>query len=74
MFFKKGLGDSSLIYKLTIKNPKMSKALFTIANKYALAEEAILDTREQKKEKDSGHMDQPNSSKGHARIAKRVGH
>jgi hypothetical protein len=74
MFFKKGLGDSSLIYKLAIKNPKMSKALFTIANKYALAEEAILDTRKQKKEKDSGHMDQPNSSKGHARTAKRVGH
>jgi hypothetical protein len=49
MFFKKGLMDSSL--------------MFTIANKYALAEEATLNTREQKKE--SGHMDQPSLSKGH---------
>jgi hypothetical protein len=39
--------------------------MLAIANKYAQAEEATLDTREQKKEKESGHMDQPNSSKGH---------
>jgi hypothetical protein len=45
MFFKKGLRDPSLICKLTIKNPKTLEAMFTIANKYALAEEAILDTR-----------------------------
>jgi hypothetical protein len=31
--------------------------MFTIANKYTLAEEATLNTREQKKEKDSGHSD-----------------
>jgi hypothetical protein len=37
--------------------------MFTIANKYALAEEVTLDTREQKKE--LGHMDQASSSKGH---------
>jgi hypothetical protein len=37
--------------------------MFAIANKYALVEEATLDTREQKKE--SGHTDQPSSSKGH---------
>jgi hypothetical protein len=30
--------------------------MFAIANKYALVEEATLDTREQKKE-ESGHMD-----------------
>jgi hypothetical protein len=48
-----------------MKNPKMSEAMFAIANKYAIAEEATLDTREQKKEKDSGHTDQPSSSKGH---------
>jgi hypothetical protein len=35
--FKKGLRDSSLICKLTIKNPRMSEEMFTIANKYALA-------------------------------------
>jgi hypothetical protein len=65
MFFKKGLRDSSLICKLTIKNPRTSEAMFAIANKYALAKEATLDTREQNKEKDLGHTDQPSSSKGH---------
>jgi hypothetical protein len=49
MFFKKGLRYSSSICKLT--------------NKYTLAEEATLDTREQKEL--SGHADQPSSSKGH---------
>jgi hypothetical protein len=57
MFFKKGLRDSSLIRKLTMKNPKMSKEMFAMANKYALAVEVTLNTREQKKEKESGHMD-----------------
>jgi hypothetical protein len=65
MFFKKGLRDSSLICKLTMKNPKMSEEMLTIANKYALAEEVTLDTREQKKEKESGHSDQPGSLKCH---------
>jgi hypothetical protein len=46
-----------------MKNPRMSEELFYITNMYALAEEATIDTREQKKE--SGHMDQPSSSKGH---------
>jgi hypothetical protein len=55
MFFKKGLRDSCLIHKLTMKNPRMSEVVFAIANRYALAEEVTLDTREQKKE--SGHMD-----------------
>jgi hypothetical protein len=65
MFFKKGLRDSSLICKLAMKNPKMSEEMLAITNKYALAEEATLNTREQKKEKDSGHANQPSSSKGH---------
>jgi hypothetical protein len=43
----------------------MSEAIFTITNRYFLAEEATLDTREQTKEKDSGHVDQPSSYKGH---------
>jgi hypothetical protein len=63
MFFKKGLRDSSLICKLAMKNPKMLEEMLSIANKYALAEEATLDTREQKEE--SGHSDQPSSSRGH---------
>jgi hypothetical protein len=63
MFFKKGLRDPSLIRKLTMKNPRTSEAMFAIANKYSLAEEATLGTREQKKE-ESGHTDQPSSSKG----------
>jgi hypothetical protein len=65
MFFKKGLRNPSLICKLIMKNPRTSEAMFTIANKYDLAEEATLDTREQEKEKDLGHVDQPSSSKGH---------
>jgi hypothetical protein len=46
-----------------MKNPSTSEAMFSIANRYALAEEATLDIREQKKE--LGHPDQPSSSKGH---------
>jgi hypothetical protein len=65
MFYKKGLRDLSLIYKLAIKNPRTSEEMFTITNKYALAEEVTLDRREQKKEKELGHMDQPSLSKGH---------
>jgi hypothetical protein len=65
MFFKKGLRDSSLICKPAMKTPKTSEVMFAIANKCALAEEVTLDTREQKKEKESGHVDQPSSSKGH---------
>jgi hypothetical protein len=57
MFFKKGLMDSSLIHKLAMKNPRTSEEMLTIANKYALAEEATLDTKEQKKEKESAHSD-----------------
>jgi hypothetical protein len=45
MFFKKGLRDLALIRKFTMKNLKMSGAMFTITNRYALAEEATLDTR-----------------------------
>jgi hypothetical protein len=55
MFFKKGLVDSSLICKLTMKNLRTLEAMFTITNKYNLAEETTLDTREQKKKKDLGH-------------------
>jgi hypothetical protein len=65
MFFKKGLKDLPLIQKLTMKNPRMLEAMFAIANRYALAQEVTLDTGEQKKEKDSGHADQPSSFKGH---------
>jgi hypothetical protein len=44
--------------------------MLDIANKFALAEEVTLDTREQKKE--SGHMDQHSSSKGHDKKRKEV--
>jgi hypothetical protein len=63
MFFKKGLRDSSLIRKLAMKNPWMSEQMLAISNKYALAEEVTLDTREQKKE--LSLTNQPSSSKGH---------
>jgi hypothetical protein len=65
MFFKKGLRYPALIQKLAMMNSKTSEAMFAISNRYALAEEVTLDTREQKKEKDSGHVDKPSSSKGH---------
>jgi hypothetical protein len=65
MFFKKGLMDSSLICMLTMKNPRMSEEMLAITNRYTLAKEATLDTREQKKEKESSHTNQPSSSKGH---------
>jgi hypothetical protein len=52
MFFKKGLKDSSLIHKLTIDNTKMSKKMLAIANRYALAEQATLDSRDTKKDKE----------------------
>jgi hypothetical protein len=45
-----------------MKNPRMLEHMFSIANRYALTEEVTLDTREQK---ESGHLDQPSSSKGH---------
>jgi hypothetical protein len=57
MFFKKGLKDSSLIHKLTMKNHRTSEAMFTITNKYTLVEEATLNTREKEKVKELGHTD-----------------
>jgi hypothetical protein len=48
-----------------MKTPQTSEAMFTIANKYARPKEVTLDTRGQKKEKDSCQADQPSSSKGH---------
>jgi hypothetical protein len=65
MFFKKGLRDPTMICKVAMKNPRTSEAMLAIANKYALAEESTFDTREQKREKDSCHVNQPSSSKGH---------
>jgi hypothetical protein len=47
MFFKKGLRGPFLIRKLTMKNPRTSEEMFSIANKYALDEESTLDTREE---------------------------
>jgi hypothetical protein len=44
MFFKKGHMDSSLIHKLSMKNPRTPEEMLAIDNKYALAEEATLDT------------------------------
>jgi hypothetical protein len=56
-FFKKGLRDSSFIHKLAMKNPRTSEEMLVITNKYVMAEEATLDNKEYKKEKESGHMD-----------------
>jgi hypothetical protein len=68
MFLKKGLRDSYLICKFTIKNPKTSDEMLVITNKYALAEEATFNNsdpnRDSRKDKESGQSDQPSSSKG----------
>jgi hypothetical protein len=47
-FFKKGLRESSLIRKLTMKNPMTSKEMLAITNKYILAKEVTLNNKEQK--------------------------
>jgi hypothetical protein len=56
MFFKKRLMDLSLIHKLVVKNPRTPEEMLAIANKYALAEEVTLDTREQKNKKGGGPL------------------
>jgi hypothetical protein len=63
MFFKKGLKDSSLIRKHAMKNPRTSEEMLAITNKYTLVEEATLDTKDQKKNKELGHLDQPSTTK-----------
>jgi hypothetical protein len=57
MLFKKGLRDSPLIWKLAMKNPRTSEEMLAITNKYALAEEATIGTRDQKKDKVPSHLD-----------------
>jgi hypothetical protein len=63
MFFNKGLRDSVLIRKLAIKNPRTSKEMLDISNKYALAEEATLGSRESKKDKKPSQSSQLGTSK-----------
>jgi hypothetical protein len=63
MFFKKGLRDPSLIHKLAVKNSKSSEEMPAIDNKYTIAEEATLDNRETKKDKESSQSDRPSTSK-----------
>jgi hypothetical protein len=63
MFIKKGLKDLVLIRKLAMKNPRTSEEMLAIANKYTLAEEATLDTRESKKNKKMSHTDWLGTSK-----------
>jgi hypothetical protein len=63
MFFKKGLRDSSLIRKLSMKNSRTSEEVLAITNKYGLAEEATINTRDQKKDKELSYSDQPSTSK-----------
>jgi hypothetical protein len=65
IFFKKELRDSSLIHKLTMKNPRTSEKMLEIANKHALTEEATFVARDQKKDKELGHLDQSTTSKSH---------
>jgi hypothetical protein len=70
VFFNKGLRELSLFRKLTMKNPRTSEEMLAITKKYAMAEKATLDTREQKKDKELGHSDQPSTSKSHGKKRK----
>jgi hypothetical protein len=63
MFFKKGLRDSFLIRKLSMKNLSSSKEMLAITNKYSLAEEVTLDSREDKKDKELSQSDRLDTSK-----------
>jgi hypothetical protein len=56
--------QASLIRMLAMKNHRTPEEMLAITNKYALAKEASLDTKEKKKEKELGHSEQPISSKG----------
>jgi hypothetical protein len=70
MFFKKGLRDSSLTRKLAMKTPGRQKKCSPLLHKYALVKEVTIDAKEQKKEKESGHMNKPSSSNGHDKKGK----
>jgi hypothetical protein len=72
MYFKKGLKHGELFHKLARKNPRSCKELFTIADKYTIAEEAILETQGSKKDKRSSHNDRSESSKSQDRKRKSV--
>jgi hypothetical protein len=48
-----------------MKNPRTFKETLAIVSTNALVEEATLDTRDQKKDKELGHLEQPNTSKSH---------
>jgi hypothetical protein len=41
MFFKKGLRDSCLIWKLAMKNPRTFEEMLVITNKYAIVTEPL---------------------------------
>jgi hypothetical protein len=63
MFFKKVLKDSDLIRKLAMKNPRTLEEMLAIANRYALAEEATLETRESRKDKKPSRLGRAGTSK-----------
>jgi hypothetical protein len=63
MFFKKGRRDSSLIHKLSMKNPRTSEEMLAIANKYTLTEEATINNRDAKKAKELSQSDRPGTFK-----------
>jgi hypothetical protein len=62
-FFKKGFKDSLLIRKLAMKNPRTLEEMLAITNKYVLAEEATLNTKEAKKDKKSNHSNRAKTFK-----------
>jgi hypothetical protein len=48
---------------LAMKNPRTFEEMLEITKEYALAEEATLDTRDQKKDKELSNSDQPSTLK-----------
>jgi hypothetical protein len=46
-----------------MKSPRTYEEMLVISNKYTLAEETILDSRDLKKDRELGHLDHPSTSK-----------
>jgi len=60
MYIKKGLRDRELFCVLVRKDPRTCEELFEIANPYANAEDALTETRGERR---SGHREKGESSK-----------
>jgi len=63
MYFKKRLKDPEFFRKLARKDVRTCEELFFIANQYALAEEAVLKTRKNRRDRKTSHHEKHESSR-----------